>query len=647
MGLLLFRTAWVFVVLVAGLLIWLWAGVPGGFDWPEAARAAAFAVGLAVVIGAGIPSATGQLAEDAMQPSRRRLLWFGILITVGALLVMGFPAGRDGLTGRRSVSSQSKPAAILAVNDVYRIEGRVGPEGRREGGLARLATLRRELERSYDLLFLHAGDVISPSLLGNAYHGRQMIDVMNMLQGDTHIGRRDERMYVTFGNHEFDESDCERPDILRDRVAESDFYWLTSNIHFKQCPNNAPMITSGNVLSHAIIEIGNIKIGLFGLTIDLADARSQPPIDGERERERISAIETHQLRADGADLVVALTHLDYREDAKLLSQPGKAREGERSQIDRPDLIVGGHDHQRMVIEVEGRRVYKADADAATVSLLQLTRDASGGIKTSHRFITLDEYIPEDPQVSTRVTNWLERYDRQACTAVGQESGCLDKLVATSEVPLEGDEMKIRRGETMLGDVVADSMLRAVGWASRAAKASSSCEIDPDGSFINAGSLRLNADLPRGARVTWRTIEELLPFTTKVHLVRLSAVDILQLMAQALANQNSGGWLQISGMRVNQEEAGLPHVLVHRPREGPDVWIDLSKVSDRDAKQFYMVTTDWLLTGDGSHDGYNIDAQSMPCPEADFKAFLESDLAFPDHIIRVPTQIGRIVLRGSS
>jgi hypothetical protein len=75
MGLLLFRTAWVFVVLVAGLLIWLWAGVPGGFDWPEAARAAAFAVGLAVVIGAGIPSATGQLAEDAMQPSRRRLLW--------------------------------------------------------------------------------------------------------------------------------------------------------------------------------------------------------------------------------------------------------------------------------------------------------------------------------------------------------------------------------------------------------------------------------------------------------------------------------------------------------------------------------------------------------------------------------------------
>ena len=96
--------------------------------------------------------------------------------------------------------SAERGFTILAVNDVYRIAG--VDEGQR-GGIARVRSLRAELEREHpDLLVLHAGDILFPSLISRLYDGRQMIDVLNLLDGDA-LGF-DTRMFVTFGNHEFD-----------------------------------------------------------------------------------------------------------------------------------------------------------------------------------------------------------------------------------------------------------------------------------------------------------------------------------------------------------------------------------------------------------------------------------------------------------
>ena len=120
----------------------------------------------------------------------------------------------------------------MAINDVYRIEGLTEE---RKGGLARLRALRRQLEETHDVLMLHAGDFLFPSFSSNFFHGRQMIDVMNLLDGRDATGAIDPRLFVAFGNHEFDASDCDRPAILRERVAEADFTWLASNIHFDRC----------------------------------------------------------------------------------------------------------------------------------------------------------------------------------------------------------------------------------------------------------------------------------------------------------------------------------------------------------------------------------------------------------------------------
>jgi hypothetical protein len=89
---LLFRAGWAAVVVAVGLLVWLWGATTGGFDWLRAAGAASLALGLTIVIGTSVGSKSGPLAQEAVQPERYRLLVFGLIIIVGALIVLAPPA---------------------------------------------------------------------------------------------------------------------------------------------------------------------------------------------------------------------------------------------------------------------------------------------------------------------------------------------------------------------------------------------------------------------------------------------------------------------------------------------------------------------------------------------------------------------------
>ena len=93
---------------------------------------------------------------------------------------------------------------ILQLNDIYEIAPLRGSD---EGGLARVATIRKQLLReNSNTITVLAGDFVSPSLIGTLSYrdpltqqnqkiaGKQMVDVLSRMGLD----------YVTFGNHEFD-----------------------------------------------------------------------------------------------------------------------------------------------------------------------------------------------------------------------------------------------------------------------------------------------------------------------------------------------------------------------------------------------------------------------------------------------------------
>ena len=385
------------------------------------------------------------------------------------------------------------------------------------------------------MLLLHGGDVIFPSLLSREYQGQQMIDVMNLLDGDATPGRIDERMLVVFGNHEFDSESCGTPSYLQARVAESDFLWLASNVAPGRCPDGRPRLTGVNVLDARIIDVGGIRVGLFGLTIPIPhkDVGFLDPL-------ATATALTADLRRRGAEVVIAVTHLPKEEDERIY-----ANLRERGL----DLIVGGHEHEHMALPPgDAPRIFKADADAATAWVITLRLGSDGRVRVEASLREMDSAIRPDPAVAARVAQWLQRHATEFCAKQGKPPSCLAEPLATTRTPLVAEEEKIRGAETSVGDWVTDVM--------RAAFAACGA----DAAIVNAGSLRLNHDLPKDTTITRRHVEELMQFPAPLYLVELSGAQVQRAMENAISQPGAGRWLQVSGLAfVHDPSANPPRV----------------------------------------------------------------------------------------
>jgi 2',3'-cyclic-nucleotide 2'-phosphodiesterase (5'-nucleotidase family) len=471
----------------------------------------------------------------------------------------------------------SRTAVLLAINDVYRIEG---VENATVGGTARVRALRVELERQYpDLVVLHAGDLLYPSFASRMFDGEQMIAALNALDGSE--AAFDSRLLVTFGNHEFEKPKRKHAPLLAQRVAESQFRWLAGNFRFATSADGKPLVGGSNVIASTIVESGGLKLGLFGLTIPTEAEYVVDWLGWEGVARKLSA----ELRAQGAEVVVAVTHLNHADDRRLLERLG---------ADGPDLIVGGHDHEKMAVEVGGRWLLKADADARTALVVRLTKAADGklGVAFEHKPLVGSSPAP-DPAAQALVDRWQGRHEREFCAAAGAASGCLGEVYGRTRTVLEAEENKIRSRETGLGSWLADRMLEA--FAACGAQVA----------FVNSGSLRLNQDLAAGSAITRRHVEELFAYPTPLYLIRLDGATLAQVTEQAARPwPGSGSWLQIAGFSFVHDTTG---------RATRDVRLG-GKPLLPDAPVL-AVTTDFLLNPEiGDQDGYAMlgQKQIVPC-----------------------------------
>jgi hypothetical protein len=358
------------------------------------------------------------------------LVGYGCILYLSGRAVLG-----DRPDVRAAVPTEAAKVTFLTINDVYRIEG--VDRGAR-GGLPRLRALRHELQKADpELLVLHGGDVIAPSLLSATYDGAQMIDMLNRLDADALAF--DPRMFAVFGNHEFDKQELGQAGILADRVRESQFSWLRSNLGFALDGGGLPLVRGANLLESTIVEAHGVKVGLFGLTTDVTQPAYVIKIDDPLESARRFS---RMLRAEGADLVVALTHLTLAEDMAILEGLGTAG---------PDLIIGGHEHTRQMAEVGGRWVLKADADAVGAWVVKVTPRPGEPplVEPEYRLLAGDQPLP-DGQLSRDVAAWRTRHDQEFCAREKAPPGCLDQQVG---------ETATRPGRRRGGDPLLRDQLR--------------------------------------------------------------------------------------------------------------------------------------------------------------------------------------------
>ena len=306
-------------------------------------------------------------------------------------------------------------------------------------------------------------------------------------------------------------------------------------------------------------------------------ASFEPPLT---VAERLSRL----LRDQGAEVVVALTHLKVTEDEAILRRLG---------ADGPDLIIGGHEHHQIkrCVSVSDtvRCVLKADADAVTATVARIEIDETGPVLSSSRFHLLTDQVEPDPVVAARVTYWLERYAKEYCGVSNPD--CLEQVIGWTAVELVAEEHLIRQYETNVGDWVTDEMLRGFNRLEQRGEAARIA-------FINSGSLRFNQNIPPG-KITERELKELLPYPVELLKIELSGRVLKQVLEHAAdAWPGSGSWLQISGFTFE-----------HRPdnAEGSKITnLRFSEANGGDAidddDRFWAVTSRFLR---GGGDGYSM------------------------------------------
>ncbi|MDT4896022.1 MAG: 5-nucleotidase / UDP-sugar diphosphatase [Acidobacteriota bacterium] len=457
-------------------------------------------------------------------------------------LALTFLATLSALSQTNDAKERTVRVTLLQLNDVYQISA--VDKGTR-GGLARVATLRKKImEESPNTLFLLAGDTIAPSVASNIFKGQQMIAVWNMIGLDLAV----------LGNHEFDFG----PDVLRERIKESRFAWLATNVIDKK--NSKPF---ANTQPFIIREIGGVKIGFFGLlTPDTAQFSSVgPDVTFLNPCETARKI-VPEMKAKGAQIVVAITHLSMREDKQV------------ARCASLDVIIGGHEHE-MLESLSGRTpIFKWGADARDLGRIDLNIKLPTGELESIDWtsIPVTSEVNDEPQSAALIAD----YERKV-------SADVDKPLGSTRVPLDARGEMNRSRETNLGSYIADAYRKAV---------------NADVALFNGGSIRAGRVFSPGL-LTKRDVMAILPYENPIVKIEVTGATLRAALEHGVSRsaeeKEPGRFPQVSGVRF-----------VFDARRAPGSRITSIEVNNQplDDKKIYTLATNTFLVLKGG-DGYTM------------------------------------------
>ena len=466
-----------------------------------------------------------------------------------------------------------KSFKILGINDVYRSEGL---DKGTLGGLARVRTLRNQLSaNNQEVLLLHAGDFLQPSFSSRVNEGKAMIDIMNTLNGLNQ--GFDENMIVTFGNHEFDKSKIKHMPRLQQRIDESQFTWLDSNINWLHSDKNGS-IHSKKFKKWLIKEISGIKVGIFSLTTNMSHPEYIASFDDPIE---VTKHFVPFLKSKGADIVIALTHQQLSDDKKLLELDAKYQ---------PDLIFGGHEHYRQLEEINSKWIVKADADALSAAVIEVSLDNKGNTKVLPIFVELNDTVEKEPQIQQVIENWIQKTNVNYCQSIKQDDSCLEEAYGSTRVKLIAEESEIRRFETNIGNFIADT----------ARQAFKTCKADV--ALINSGSIRLNHNIAANSPITRKHIEGIFAYPSNLQLIEINGKILKQMITHTIDMWTANGhWLLVSGIQY-----------IHNPETQQFSQLKWSHNGQliRNDEVFTTIVPQYLIDAKTDHDGYHMINESM-------------------------------------
>lgn len=437
--------------------------------------------------------------------------------------------------------AQNGTLTFLHVNDVYEIAPVRG-----RGGMAELMTLlKRERARNPAAITTLGGDFLSPSLMSGTTQGAQMVDLLNAIGTDVAV----------FGNHEFDFG----AEVARTRIAESRFAWLGTNVLGS---DGKPF---GGAVATWTRQAGEVTVGFLGVLTPLT-AKLSSPGDAVTFTDVTPAAQAavKQLKAAGAHVVVALTHLEIDEDRELART-----------VKGISLILGGHDHDPITFYEGETLILKAGSDAHFLGVADLTVStkatdkgpATTVVPAEWRMVTTSGVAP-DAAVAARVKTYTDRLD-----------GDLNVVIGKTLSDLDSRKDVVRAREASMGNLITDA-LRAT--------------LKADVAITNGGGLRGDALYPAGSDLRRRDFFAENPFGNVGVLVEMTGAGLLAALENGVSNveAKAGRFPQVSGLTFTYDPKA--------PAGGRVVEANVGGKPLDPAAVYRVATNDYLLRGG---DGY--------------------------------------------
>ncbi|MDH4248535.1 MAG: thiosulfohydrolase SoxB [Deltaproteobacteria bacterium] len=318
-------------------------------------------------------------------------------INIGVGAVTGLP---PHLTGKHflehfKLKAGTPEAYAFSSSDFSALAKQYG----RMGGMDRLATLVKSIraERPGKTLLLDGGDTWQGSYTSLADKGMDMVRACNLLGVEAMTAHWE----FTYG--------AERVKELKDALK---FPFLAGNV--KDTTWNEPVFESTQ-----IFERGGVKVAVIGQAFPytaVANPRYLIPdwsfgIEDHRIAERVE-----KARAEGADLVVLLSHNGFDVDRKLASR-----------VQGIDVILTGHTHDAIPAAIQVKDTLLIAPGSHGKFLARLDLEVKGRRVTNYRFKLIPVFsdaIAPDPEMAALVESMRSPHKARLDEVLGRTESLL-------------------------------------------------------------------------------------------------------------------------------------------------------------------------------------------------------------------------------
>ena len=473
------------------------------------------------------------------------------------------------------------------------------------GGVARRKTLVDQIRAATadDLLLLDAGDVFQGTLYFNQFVGQADLFFYNALAYDA----------MAVGNHEFDQGQG----ALLNFINGAAFPVLSANLTvdvgstLAAALSATPLTSAGKLGPRTIItKASGKKIGVFGLTPPDTSILSNvgTGVTFGTDLMAIAQAQVDALKAEGAEVIIGLTHVGYTADLQLAAA-----------VRGINLIIGGHSHTPLLpvtnpptpVGIASAGPYPTvvnDPDGKSVVVctdwewakwlgdMTIGFDADGlvseitgvispvwadGLGTPARALLPGEQPEVTPDAA--FTTQIVTVYQPAILALQ------NTVIGSSAVLLDGERANVRNRETNLGDLIAEVML---------------ARTQTDGADIavtNGGGIRASIAV---GQVTVGNVLTVLPFGNTIALTSITGAQLQTSIENGLSQINfatpsssAGRFPQIAGMRFGYNpnapiNARVTYLDIAQPGGG---WAPVDP-----AATYRVATNNFMLAGG---DGY--------------------------------------------